>query len=514
MQSINYTGICTVHAIYDGIINSDTMMYDFSNQEPQKERIYRGSGFIKIIDYKEYVISCNHIMVENAKEYKAYYKQVDSDILIELHLSIHSRIPELDIIIMNIVSKSHQCKLQELVIDTQFNPYYTGLNTILTSEYNPNSDTKNNINIYNNIDINDNINIEFCTLISKYIKGIPLLYFKIDNIDRKYVKIINQIDIKTINHKSKKFNIVLDIIKNEIGGLSGSIVSSDNKNIGMVCKFEINNKKNEFGIKSIPLFLIEKIVTNSVKNGETRLYGLYFDNNKCDIDYDGKNMSVMYVTKRNCPYNNGKKIFYFDEGDLILSVDGLYFNEHHSIFLEQINMYVPLDTYVLLKLNIYTQTTIQYKIAREYKNEYKIRNYNISGKSYVQMLNINIYENKYIRWKDYIFMELSEKLLDFYDNLGIQLFNRTNIKYSLNGEKIIILINYNKFIPINIHTIKNYKSYVINSDNNLYFYELFKIGNKKVKNIEELQQILEENNTNEQITVTLNSITKQKKLVF
>jgi hypothetical protein len=478
MASLNSDGLVVIHSIYipsDNKSYNTEVLYDFTNDAPQEQRIYYGDGFIKIVDNKEYIVSCNHIIINNA-EYIAYYKHGTK--IIELNLSIHTRIPELDIIIMNIVSKSVDCNLQELNIETNIHYVYTSCNKILTNKYNPNISEISNIN-YN---INGTIAINFCTLVSKYIKGIPSYEFNINDMEIFADAIPERKNIETI-----------------LKGLSGGILMSDNQNIGMVCKFEYDTNS----IKSIPLFFVDKIANIAIMNGSFNLYGIHVDSDRCDIEYDEKELNVYHINERPCGYKNGKKIFYFNIGDIIISVDNLNFDDCHNIYLDELKIFVPLDTYILLKLNIYGQTVIKYSIMREYNNEYKRINYNIMGKSYEQIHNINLYNNTIVRWKNYIFMELSETLIDFYDRIGIELYNRNNIKYSFNGEKIIILLNYNQFIPSTVHTIENYMSYIIGNNKSAYFYELVKCERYKIKNINTFQRVIEHLNPNKKHTFTL-----------
>lgn len=423
-----FNGICSIH-----------------NTEDNKTNY--GCGYITSINEKRYIITCNHIIKSNSTT--GYYGQDNN--IIEIKLSILVRIQYLDLIIMNIVSEN-KCCLEDLIIDNNIKQFYTNDNKILISRY------ISNTHLYSSIHINNNINMNFGTLVSKYINGIPLFEFSIQYMDNMTSYDMSSIDIKQ------------DIIENELKGFSGSILSADGNNIGMImsCYSVDNNIK----ICCIPLIIIAKITNKAVTTGVSQLYGIHINIDRCEIEYDGKDESVYIISQRSCHYMNGKKKFYFKENDIIMGVDDNTFNSNFEIYMEELNIYVPLETYILLKLNIYNQYVIKYKIARINKNV-TIRNYNISGKLYDKILNINLFETVHMKIGNYDFMELTEN--------NIQLYDKHNIGYSINGEKIIVLVN----------DAKNFDTH--SQLDNKNFYRLIKYENKYIYNINQLVQNIKKN---------------------
>jgi len=104
------------------------------------------------------------------------------------------------------------------------------------------------------------------------------------------------------------------------------------------------------------------------------------------------------------------------------------------------------------------------------------------------------------RWRDMIFMELSETIILFYKRLNIDITNTTSggsDKYSINNEKIIILFNYNKK-PIGMTSTQSYIDMIEKSSMGTnFFYILTYIGQKKIIDIDDLKS-------------TLTSLTKHK----
>ena len=102
-----YKGVCIVQAIYDIDDKkpdiSERFFHDWYNYDPDRSRILRGTGYIRTIKDKQYVITCNHIMVKYASYIGYCYDELSE--IVNFNMIIHFRIPELDLVIMEILTK-------------------------------------------------------------------------------------------------------------------------------------------------------------------------------------------------------------------------------------------------------------------------------------------------------------------------------------------------------------------------------------------------------------------------
>lgn len=500
---MEFDGICVVHAYYEGVNdfdqsesleqskNSDSddevldkmtnltvkqnfdyeFIHDFMNFAPDRHRIVRGVGFIRHRNGVNYVITCNHIMVKYAK-YKGYCL---NDKVIVLDLNVFHRIPELDLVILTVTNYQTEATDEVTLVELETNAVVEKIyqsNKLITAEYKPKSINHDDTNVdikFSTIPINSDIEMVFDILVSKMIRHMPLLNINVEQLSLPSL-------VKTDTFKQ---------ISLKVSGLSGSIIRSDDKNIGMVCLYVDTNKGHM--IKAIPMFLIDMMFEN-VMCGITKLTGIQIDTQPCVINLDENRISGHYVTKDSCYYYNGikeKKKFNFVKGDVILEVENNQFN-NNLIWSDTICMHVPLNTFMMLKSIDNPYEPISIKVLRQ-QPDIKIRNYNLMCTYYDNMFNLRIYEH-IIKWNNWIFMELTEHFVEFYKTMGIDL--NISSSNSINNEKRVILLNYNK-IPSKLSCLNDYKQILSKSDDKYFVDTVHMIGQKRILNLKELKLILE-----------------------
>lgn len=506
-----YNGMCVVHAYYEGVESSNILneskdlfnqnkikkyfKYDFNNTEQDIFSIRSGIGYIRTILDKQYVITCEHIMVDYSTKYIGYCKSKLTNKLLSFNMIVYKRIPEIDIIIMKIKDSELREVLPELKIDNNTNIMNTkNNNKIIIPKYvedNNNEDCKIKYKEYN---IDSKINIIYHKLKSDIIDHLPLYELYLNNIvELKYIFEKYNINFNNINEEIKKtqYQELNNILRNKLRGISGSILQVNNSNIGMVVKRTTNNK----GIKLLilPLFLINLIVDNYITNDVNELKSIVVKTDGCEIEYDGVPMYGHYIKKKSCPYINGKRIFTFNEGDIILQIDNKYFNNSYLIFSEIMKSYVPITTYLMLK-SLSSNTGINIKTCKQYTMDNKIRNYNLLGIPYNNMQKLRITNTISYIWRKLIFIELSEELIKFYKNMNIDIITANDKinTYESNNKRIVILFNYNNRNNIEKLDINYYKKLPIKCPhkNSYYFYVLTMIGKRKINNIKDLQKII------------------------
>jgi len=408
-------------------------MFDFNNFLPDKIRVSRGNGYIRTINRLQYVITCNHIMLKFSK-YRGF-AQDDGGKVVSFELTVCRRIPEIDIVVMRIVCDQI---LPELDITTTIPRSFN--NQLIVGEYKPDTKTKNVDDIFTTININNNISLIFDILKSKYVEQIPLIEIPIERMDI-IIPIIKKYQINLKQRDHPRYNNMLKLIAEKLHGTSGGIIRSDNNNIGMVMIF--TNTDRQLSIKALPLSLINMIVTNMIMfNKMGDMMGIQIDTKACDIEYEKEDVYGRFVFKQSGQYSNGKRIFTFNQGDIILEVDGIKFNNNKMLWSDFFNMYVPLNTYLMIRSNSIPNMPIGIKILRQYKDEQRIRQYNLFPIPYNEMHRVVIFNKKLQYWNGLIFIELSEELIDFYQRIGSIKIVCRNDSYS--NEKNIILLNYNQ----------------------------------------------------------------------
>ena len=340
---------------------------------------------------------------------------------------------------------------------------------------------------------------------SSYIHDIPLINIPVNEI-LSIKKIFDNYNLDiaqylNITYSEKKH--ISQKIADTLSGTSGSIIRSNNMNKGMCCLYA--DTSAGIFLKALPLFLIDIIVKNTILLNQNILMGIQIDTYPCDIEYMKEHLCAHYVVQQSCNYVNGKKMFAFNEGDIILEVDGKLFDKNKFLYCDEIKLSVPLNTYLMIKSNILPNIPITFKIAKQYKNDSRIRIHNLLSIPYNEMFHISIISKLYCKWNNLIFIELSEEFINFYKRIGIDLIwndKKDNI-YALNSEKHIILFNYKKHLDDIILNTDYYVSMPYIGKLGYYFYQLKFVGQKKINNLNELIDI-----------INYSTINKKKKLTF
>lgn len=522
-------------------------IHDFSNFEPSRARILRGSGYIRTISGEQYVITCNHIMVKYALSYKGYCYDLKGN-MSEFEMCVHRRIPELDIVIMRIITKLDN-PLPELDRCRFTSPVYSGKleNKIVSYEYIPSSVRVQKGSKHAKVvtpemiavtsqDVNDDIIITFDTLKSKYLKNIPSFNIPVRNM--KSIKTLAKTSKIDYDKAIKTFDYNRMTLSKTIGamfaGTSGGIVCSAGVNIGMICMFiDIDSG---FYLKALPLNIIDALVENILYKIITNINGIQIDTYGCEIEYMKEQIYGHYVVRQSSSYGNGKKLFSFNDGDIILEVDGKRFNKEMMIWSNFLDMFVPLNTYTFIRSNIELEITyddreidrygdsdetdeedtqhinpthryISFKIAKQYQDDTKIRLYNLASIAYDDMYKFRINDGKYLSWNGHIFTELSEEMIEFYRRLGLNIVVSgvaTNMDRYANDkrDKIVVLLNYKKTVK-DVLNEDYFKSLPVRGSEGVYFYVLTFVGQKKISCLVDLATALDSAKDQRQVTMKL-----------
>jgi hypothetical protein len=304
---------------------------------------------------------------------------------------------------------------------------------------------------------------------------------------------INDISIEPIvyNINSILINLSSDRmnkIANYKGLSGGPCIDSNNKICGMINLYKIN----EDIIQVIPMCVINRILNEYTRyNLLGGIISLY-----CEI------RNNIVVNNYLLIYKNSVK-----NNDVLLSINNNDIDENGYIMFDTIGIKVPIHIYIMLTTMI--NNYIHLKVIR--RNNIKLLNIEcVPLKKYLYIPISNNYDgnNNYVIIKNYIFIELSISLIEYYLNKGIRLIGsfisyHLNKKYRNNDNRIVILIDmtHHREIYLDrcnldnaIECIKNGNEYPIINNKYKYVPILKKINNIKIKNINDLKQKIENYN--------------------
>jgi hypothetical protein len=334
--------------------------------------------------------------------------------------------------------------------------------------------------------------------------------------------------LKEMNQKRR---FITRIIGEAISGISGSILRCGENNIGMISIY--THSTSEISVKALPLFLIDEIVKNVIKNTILFLKSIQIYTDPYEDVINNEINNYHKVVKKTCQFYNGKKFFTFNEGDIIMEIDSKKFDNDHLVYSDIVQFCVPLNTYMFLKSVFFPDLAIPIKIAKKTLNGVtdlfgtplpKIRIHNLIGIPFNEMYRIRIFTKIY-EWNKLIFMELSNEMIEWYNRSGIPIISDNIVnngdeqfEASTNNERIVILFNHKN---ININNFKNeslyeeliklpYQRNITNNDHGsddqqlqdqkegYYFLTVGFVGQKKIINLEELKSALQSINTHGQ----------------
>ena len=216
------------------------------------------------------------------------------------------------------------------------------------------------------------------------------------------------IEIKTYN-KSKGQEIYK--------GLTGSLVGHTNKIYGMITYIDKSNNI----MHAIPSYCLILFFNMGIKGDEIKTICL--SSKICSFGAKeektghivAKGYGITYVTK----IKDKTKEIMFRKDDIIESIDNINFNENGEIYMKEIGMYVPIDTYMTLTNNEKYQ--INYYTKRKGDHvQVKDRYFMPVPISKHLRFHLGYYKNVY-KYKGLIITEMSEELLDYYNKQGIKL---------------------------------------------------------------------------------------------
>lgn len=269
-------------------------------------------------------------------------------------------------------------------------------------------------------------------------------------------------------------------------GLSGALVYNyQNEIYGIISNYDVMNKI----LCVIPSYCLYKFFIRSIKKDNIKSLCLStkvcsFDN-KVGHEIDNT-YNINYVDDKN-------KEVKFKKGDLIESINNQEFDKDGYVYIKDLNITVPLDTYCILE---------DYDL-------YKIKYYNKS-KNYVEtikqinlipldnIIRFNLYHNdKIIKYRGLVITEMSEQLIIYYNYLGIDITGLVNDYYNdcytSTGQKILVVINidYNELSNIETNIYKLISFPLIKTDIDSYIIPVVsKINNKKINNINDMEKLL------------------------
>lgn len=313
---------------------------------------------------------------------------------------------------------------------------------------------------------------------------------------------LNKIDMKVPNIKenvkiySNEYVIktkVLDIIEGDSGnytfatipqislkkiknfkslfGLSGSACYTD-KFIGHI--FSYNSTSNTVNI--IPAYCVKYIFTYMIPNNIKFLKSIIIEGNISKIKEDDKTMHA-YKIDKNLPieYKTEEKNYNFKKNSLIFEFDKMPISESGKIYLEQMNILVTPQVYVLLNNE---KEFFQVKGYELVNGNYSVFETKISPVTLIDNLIFSPKGHfKILIYKNLIFCELSRDMLDLISIDDTRLRDKLENPYTKKYSKEIVLIDILDKCTGKISTLKK------NIDNLVF---LNKINKKPIETLEDL----------------------------
>jgi hypothetical protein len=547
------------------------LLLDFSNQAPDRYAIYRGGGFLTTVMGERFVITCGHIMIRSAAWYRAYFK-IDGEIEM-FELIPHSRIQELDLMIMRFENTTDRFSTYDREIEVskmrsklqhcpdtanvdEFEPirnYRVMIIDSISRRADLGGDVVTNLIAYptNNPDSGEydvkNIRVDrivskFSTLITSMIEDVPIVsvplediegFDEIRTIEERYQKKLED----AINYKDKRSidHTMVNQVYRVLAGISGSLIySSINHNapaipIGMVVTFnmKVEDEVLKTEVRAVPFDVILVVIDNCIRRRISTVMGIQVSYIGCIAEEEnGEEFDAAIVSQNSSRYVNGRKDFWFNRSDLILKIDQKPLQRERSDLVVESEEYgrVPINAYLFYKANTVPGAEIGIMIPKLYKNSHKKINYNITPVPYSDMFVTRSFHQKEILWRGYMFFELSEEMIRFYANLGIDLKmfdDDSEIRAtSANGERIVLLFNYARCFDENgrgrdhVPSISDIGRRYLTQDEyshmpctdrrgDRFFYQLEKVSNRTVGHIDELDRIIDQIDKAGQKKITL-----------
>jgi len=425
--------------------------------------IKAGFGFFVKLCKKICVITCHHITGTMNIESNAYASNIDN-VIEKIPLKIIGSIPELDISVLEFVDNDQEKKFTHTVKSNIYQKLsYVGenLEKIIIRACSIVGTSENKI-------INISAPTSKATIINDYVKSIivpkfPIIRYKCD-----------------LNDFSEK-------IKYE--GLSGSLLMIDDNAVGM------NISINEEKIDALPISLIIKLAESLVLNPKRQMCGYHFTTRVVN-DTSNPKMIYHYIKKTddNSYPTFTKKKFRFKTGDIITKLNDIKFNYDGEIYDPDLEFYFPIKTY--LTITHFCDDGVKFNIIRTTTESQKEITQIIGGIKFDNAHYVNIFNNhKYIYWKGFTFVELSEELIIDMNKVGINLegeiYNNFTIAQN-NNDKIIVLIDvdFQQFSKEYAYVLQNSGFPYVKVPGGYQLLPIKKIDTKQICSISDLEKSL------------------------
>ena len=553
------------------------LLLDFSNRSPNRFVINRGGGIIMTIMNERFVITCAHITMRSCSWFRAYFKIGDE--IEAFNIVPYSRIYELDLMVMRFESAADRFGLYDPDLDiSNSDPVITKLQFVpdvvrvddfeairtyrnslsMLNQYRPRPNNEENevepppikFVIKNPTNNPDNKTFEireiginsvqtiYSTLYTRMIDSVPIVSVPISDIsglpeiraiEEKYQKKLEEaIDLE--NKRSIDYTLVNSVYR-ALAGLSGSLIYSKMGHntqvvpIGMIVTFNmrIENNKLVTDVRAVPIDVMLIVVDNCIRRQINRVMGIQIAYTGCVAEEEtGEEFNAAVVSDNSARYVNGRKDFWFNRSDLVLKIDLKSLERENSELIIDSEEFgrVPINAYLFYRSNTTPNSEIGVMIPKLYEESHKKINYQIRPIAYTDMFTTRIFHQKEIIWRGYVFLELSEEMIRFYSDIGIelQMFENNEEMYrtSTNGERIVLLFNYNRCledpsecgrlneITYRYLTQEEYQDMpCTDRDGGRFFYQLEKVSNRTIGHLEELDRIIDQIDRAQQKKITL-----------
>ena len=269
-----------------------------------------------------------------------------------------------------------------------------------------------------------------------------------------------------------------DVDYTTLEGHSGSFVQKDGKIVGMITS--IMNKKMEI----VPFEVIKILITNFI-NTPPKVFPI--DVSLCDVDINDSlcDVTCLYTNTQTINFNtNKKKNIGFKRGDVISNINGLKFTTSGELYCELLNCYTPYDTYLLLWGK-------DIEVSYCSPDDDKLKHVTIKQKNITDdIYSVHIYDSgTYYNYNGIIFTELSEQIIIYCKNNDIGISNEILTSYGkiISPNKIIIAVSVkNSNIKIKNQLVDHGVIKSSTVEQMLKYPILFKIGNKRIKNLNDI----------------------------
>ncbi len=299
----------------------------------------------------------------------------------------------------------------------------------------------------------------------------------------------------------------------ELKGISGSIVFDEKNNIMGI----ISSITDEGLLSIVPSVticrFIEEFIETHIFNG---LCDIISKLALCCIDIgqcDGRESKFSYLVEDNygINYNTYTTMAYkgtirsnLKDGDLICKINNNTFDSDGYVYYDQTDCRVPLSTYVALNYKCSESIPLTILRNNNKKEGYAEKNININSRPvWTTKYIADVFSNYYYNYNGLIFMELTEELIDHYDNHSIILVGSIEKYYQIrpyrnSNDKVIVLVDIirNNMSDNENSTFDEIGLPLINIDNKNNTYSLLvlkKINGKKVPTMRELKYLLNDN---------------------